>query len=173
MKYLFILLFSLSAVTACFGQFQKPVTFRATANFNIALGGLATNDAGIGLGLDAAFFSKNRLQALFETSADRFVGDKLLILDPITNKEAKSAAVYSVKVGPQFFISDNLALAATYGPAWYVLRDFDYTSDYGFKYSITGFLGKQKRFVTKVFMVNIRAGERNIQYLGIAAGFRF
>lgn len=173
MKHLFTFLFSLATAITCFGQFEKSTTFRATANFNIVLDGLATNDAGVGLGLDASFFSKSKLQALVETSADRFIGDKLLVADPITGKEAKGAAVFSVKAGPQFFITRNLALAATYGPAWHVLRDFDYTVDYGFKYSITGFLGNQKRFVTKVFMVNIPVEEQQIQYLGIAAGFRF
>ena len=173
MKHLFTFLMSLSTVVTCFGQLEKATTFRATANFNIVLDGLATNDAGVGLGLDASFFSKSKLQALVETSADRFIGDKLLVADPITGKEAKGAAVFSVKAGPQFFITRNLALAATYGPAWHVLRDFDYTVDYGFKYSITGFLGNQKRFVTKVFMVNIPVEEQQIQYLGIAAGFRF
>ena len=173
MKHLFTFLMSIITVISCFGQFEKATTFRATANFNIVLDGLATNDAGVGLGLDASFFSKSRLQALIETSADRFIGDKLLVVNPTTGKEAKSAAIYSIKVGPQFFITRRFALAATYGPAWHVLRDFDYTIDYGFKYSITGFLGKQKRLVTKVFMVNIPVEEQQIQYLGFSAGFRF
>jgi hypothetical protein len=172
-KHLFTFFFSLSIITTCFGQLEKSTTFRATANFNIVLDGLATNDAGVGLGFDASFFSKNKLQVLIETSADCFIGDKVMVIDPVTGKEGKSAAIYSIKAGPQFFITKNIALAATYGPAWHVLRDFDYTVDYGFKYSITGFLGRQKRFVTKVFMVNISVEEQQIQYLGIAAGVRF
>lgn len=172
MKNLFLILFSITSVS-CFGQFDRATTLRATANFNIVLEGLATNDAGVGLGLDASLFSKKRLQALIETSVDRFIGDKLLVVDPATGKEAKNAAVYSIKAGPQLFITKNLALAATYGPAWHVVQDFNYSLDYGFKFSITAFLGDQRRFIAKIFMVNIPAEEQKIQYLGVAAGFRF
>ncbi len=56
MKYLLTLFFSLATVITCFGQLEKATTFRATANFNITLNGLATNEAGAGLGLDASFF---------------------------------------------------------------------------------------------------------------------
>lgn len=170
-KSIIVILFS-TCTLSCFAQFDKSITYRATANFNAVLNGLATNDAGIGVGLDASLFSKYRLQALIETSAERFIGDKLLITDS-TGKPAKSAAVYSVKAGPQFFLSKNLALSVTYGPVWYVLREFKYSMDYGLKYSITGFLGVQRRFVTKVFMVNIPTSEQKIQYLGLAGGYRF
>ncbi|HEX8315273.1 MAG TPA: hypothetical protein VF609_09780 [Flavisolibacter sp.] len=173
MKHLFTFLFSYLCVTTCLAQHQQATTLRASINFNIALNGLATNDAGVGLGLDASFFSKRRLQALIETSADRFIGDKLLLLDTITGKKGKSAAVYSIRVGPQLFVSENIALAATYGPSWHVVRDFGYTLDGGFKYSITFFFGKEKSFIAKMFMVNIPVEERKIQYLGIAAGFQF
>jgi hypothetical protein len=172
MKYLLTLFFSLATVITCFGQLENATTFRATANFNITLNGLASNEAGAGLGLDASFFSKHRLQALLETSADFFIGDKLLVVDA-NGKAAKSASVYSIKAGPQFFVTKNLAIAATYGLSWHVVREFNYTVDGGFKYSITGFLGQQRRFVTKLFLVNIPASEQTIQYLGLAAGLRF
>ena len=173
MKHLFTILLALVVATTCFGQFEKSTTFRATVNFNIVLDGLATNDAGIGVGLDASFFSQKRLQALLETSADRFIGDKLMVADPITGEETKSAAIYSVKAGPQFFITNNLALAVTYGPSWHVIRDFKYKLDYGLKYSVIGFFGAQKNFITKLFLVNIPVGAQKIQYIGIAAGYRF
>jgi hypothetical protein len=167
------LIFFIITQLSCFGQFDKSITLRATANFNFALNGLATNDAGVGLGIDASFFSKHRLQALIETSADWFIGDKLLVLDSATGKAAKSAAVHSVKIGPQIFITKNLAVSATYGPAWYTVRDFNYSMDYGFKYSVTGFLGDKRRFTAKVFIVDIPTKQRSVLYLGLAAGVRF
>ena len=173
MKHLFTFLFFFFIFTSCFGQFDKLVTFQAKANFNIALNGLATNDAGIGVGFDASFFSKSRLQAIIEASADRFFGDKLLIIDPVSGKEGKSAAVYSIKAGPQFFITKNLAAATAYGPAWHVVRDVDYSLDFGFTHSLTCFFGRERRFVAKVFLVDIQADVRRVQYLGVAAGLRF
>ena len=172
MKQVCLLFFMITQLSS-FGQFDKSTTLRATANFNLTLNGLATNDAGVGLGIDASFFSKHRLQALIETSADWFIGDKLLVLDSVTGKAAKSAAVRSIKIGPQFFITKRIAVSVTYGPAWHTVRAFNYSMDYGFKYSVTGFLGNKRRFTTKVFMVDIPVKERNILYLGLAAGVRF
>lgn len=172
MKQLVLILFTITQLS-CFGQFDKSITLRATVIFNITLNGLATNNAGVGLGMDASFFSKHRLQALIETSADWFIGDKLLTLDSATGKSAKSAAVNTIKAGPQFFISKNLALSATYGPTWSVVRDFNYSLDYGFKYGVTGFLGNKRQFMAKVFMVDINTKPQEILYLGFAAGVRF
>lgn len=172
MKYvLFFFLFTIHL--SCFGQLDKAVTLRATANFNVALKGLATNDAGIGLAIDASFFSQHKLQALLETSGDWFFGDKLLVIDANTGEKARSAAVHGIRLGPQFFVHKNLALSVTYGPSWYVVRELEYTRDKGFKYSATGFLGDKRRIIAKGFMVNIPASEQNIKYLGLALGFRF
>lgn len=172
MKSLCLIFFIVTQLSG-FGQFNKSITLRATTNFNFTLNGLATNVAGVGLGIDASFFAKHRLQALIETSADWFFGDKLLVFDSTSGKVAKSAAVHSVKIGPQFFITKNLAVSATYGPAWYIVRDFNYSIDYGFKYSVTGFLGDKRRFMAKVFIVDIPIKQQNILYLGLAAGVRF
>lgn len=171
MRHLILILFLITAVSS-FAQFDRSVSLRTTANFNVALEGLGVDDASVGFGLDASFLSKHRLQAIVETSLDHFFGDKSLYIDTITGKDAKTN-VYGVKAGPQFFITKNFALSATYGPAWNKVRDFDYTRNYGFKYSITGFLGERRCFIAKVFMVNIPAQDRKIQYLGFAAGFRF
>ena len=172
MKHFLLLLFCLATLSG-FGQFNKAVTIRATAHINIVLNGLGTNEAGAGLGLDAALFSKHRLQAIIETSADGFIGDKLLFIDSITGEQAKAAAVYSVKAGPHFFITPHWAIAVTYGPAWHIVRDFMYTVNGGWKYSISGFFGRQRQLVTKLFLVTIPVQEQGIQYMGIAAGVRF
>lgn len=172
MKHLILISFFITSFSS-FGQFDKSTSLRATGNFNIVLNGLATNNAGLGLGFDASFFAKHKLQVLIEISSDHFIGDKVLIIDTITGKENKRAAVYSIMAGPQFFVFKNIAVSATYGPSWYTIRAFNYSYTYGIKYSITGFFGLQKRFTAKVFMTDIPAEEQNIQYIGLAAGYRF
>lgn len=171
MKRLLILLFAITTLT-CFGQLNESVSLRATGNINAVLKGLGANSIGAGLGLDVSFFSKHRLQALVETSTDRFMGDKMLVFDSATGKTGRTA-VYSFKAGPQLFVTKNIALSATYGPSWYKVNDIDYSMRYGFKYSITGFLGAQRRFITKVFVINIPTAALNIQYAGFALGHRF
>ncbi len=171
MKHLLLIVFTAMQFT-CLAQFDKPVSVRATANINVVRQGLATNDAGYGLGLDVAFFATHRLQAVIETSADWFVGDKLYVVDN-TGTPAKRAAVHSVKLGPQFFAHKNLALSITYGPTWSVLRESEYTRSSGFKYGVTGFLGKNRKTIAKLFMVNVPLKEGKIQYFGFGAGFRF
>ncbi|MEJ7912443.1 MAG: hypothetical protein WKF70_04765 [Chitinophagaceae bacterium] len=165
----FFTIFQLS----CLAQFDKPLSVRATANFNGVREGLATNDAGFGLGLDVSFFSTHRLQALIETSADWFVGDKLLVINATTGESSKPAAVHSIKFGPQFFVHKSLALSVTYGPAWSVLQDWQYSRNNGIKYSVTGFVGRERKTIAKLFMVNLPTPQNRIQYFGFAAGIRF
>ena len=163
---LFLSLFSL-------GQTGKNVSLKALANFNFATNGLATNEAGAGLGLDASFFSKKKIQLLFELSSDWFFGDKLLVVDNATGKEAKKAAIHSIKAGPQLVLSNKMTIAATYGPAWHVLRDFHFSTDAGFKFSLSGFWGTNNCFATKIFFVTIPTDQQNISYFGVAAGIKF
>ena len=172
MKLCFFLLSTMLQLS-CFGQFDKSVTLNATINFDATLNGLATNDVGSGLGIDASFFSKHRLHALIETSADWFFGDKLLVYDSTIGKSAKSAAVYSIKAGPQFFVTKHIALSATYGPAWHVVRNFRYSLDDGFKLSVTAFMGNRRHFVTRLFLVDIPSGQQTIRYVGLAVGVRW
>jgi hypothetical protein len=167
---IFSIVFFLSL--SSFAQFDKPFILSATSNFNFKTNGLATNDAGLGLSFDAFFFSKNKLQLLIETSADWFIGDKFLITDA-NGRNAKGAVIYSIKAGPQFFIIERLALSVTYGPAWHRIRDFEFTTNYGFKYAVTGFLTEKKRFATKLFLVAIPKKDLNIKYFGLSLGYRF
>jgi hypothetical protein len=168
----------LIAIVICFftktsyGQFDKSFSLMATGNFDFKTKGLALNDAGFGIGLDGSLFSKHKLQLLLETSTDRFIGDKQFILAD-EGRENKSPAIYSIKVGPQFFISKNIALSTTFGPAWHSIQAIGFTRDYGFKFGATGFLGDKRRLVTKIFMVYIPKDNLNIRYFGLALGYRF
>jgi len=172
MKHLLTRLFCLIATAPAFSQYDKPVTFSATARFNAVVNGLASNDAGYGVGVDLAFFSQHRVQLLVESSWDRFIGDKLRITDPATEKEAKRTTVYALSIGPQVFLSRRVAVAATYGPAWHVLRDFHYSLDDGFKVSLMGIAGDRDRLVAKLFGIAVPTRERSIQYVGLAVGLR-
>ncbi|HZF64291.1 MAG TPA: hypothetical protein VEZ55_07405 [Chitinophagaceae bacterium] len=139
-------------------------------NVNLPLKGLATNDAGFGVTVDAAFLSKSKLQALVETSADYFLGDKLLIVDANSGKQAKRPSIYSIRFGPQLFITPALAISATCGPTWHVVRDFRHSLDDGFRFSANTFLGKKRSVAARFYMVTI---PNKIHYLGTSVGVRF
>lgn len=171
MKPLIILVFCfLSTQSYC--QFDKSFSLITSANFNFNTKGLATNEAGVGISADAILFAKHKLQLLIETSADRFIGDKLLIVDD-QGRENKNAAIYIIHAGPQFFLSKAIALSATIGPAWHSIEAVGFTRDYGLKFAAAGFLGHKRRLVARIFMVNIPNDNLNIQYLGLQLGFRF
>jgi hypothetical protein len=153
-------------------QFDKAVSFRSTAIFDFKVKGMFINDAAFGLGFDAAFFAKHKLMSIIETSAEKFVGDKLLAIDSVTGEHLTKAAILGVKAGAQFFLIKQLAVSATCGPTWHIARASDYSLDIGIKYCLTGFLGQKRKLVTKFFLVNIPA-DRRISYLGVALGWRF
>ena len=171
MKALIILVFSfLSAKSYC--QFGKSFSLITSANLNFKTRGLATNDAGVGISLDALLFANRKLQLLFETSTDKFFGDKLFIVDG-QGRQNKTATIYTIKAGPQFFLTKNIALSTTIGPAWHSIRAIGFSRDYGFKFAITGFHGVKRKIVTKIFLVEILKDNLNIRYFGLQLGYRF
>jgi hypothetical protein len=169
-----ILALTLLIITPLFGftQLIKNTSLQATGTIDVILKGLFMNEVGAGIGFDALFFSKHKLQAIIETNADYFVGDKFLVWDTLSGKQAKSAKVYSIKAGPQFFVSKRIAISATYGPSWHTARSINYSITGDFKYSVTAYLGPKKCFIIKLFLLNILA-ERTIQYIGFSVGRRF
>lgn len=171
MRFLFVFAFwFLSCKT--YGQFDKSFHLVASANADVGLRGLANNEVGMGVGVDAFLFAKNKLQVLVEAGAERFIGDKLYVLDA-RGRENKTAAIYTLKAGPQFFVSNRISLSATVGPGWHSVRDIGFTTDIGFKYAIAAYLGDQRRSVTKIFMVNIPNKNLRIRYFGLQFGYRF
>ncbi len=171
MRFLYVLTFwFLSCKAYC--QFEKPFNLVASVNADFGLKGLANNEVGMGAGVEAFLFAKNKLQLLVEGGAERFIGDKLYVEDG-RGRENKTAAIYSLKAGPQFFVSDRIALSATMGPAWHSIREVGFTTDIGFKYALAAYLGYQRRIVTKIFMANIRDNNLQIRYFGLQFGYRF
>jgi hypothetical protein len=170
MKSLIIIIFCfLSTKSYC--QFDKPFSLITSVNLDFKLKGLATNEAGLGINIDAILFAKHKLQLLVETSGDQFIGDKTYIVDA-QGRENKTATIYTINAGPQFFVSKTFALSTTTGPAWHSIEDIGFTRDYGFKFAVTGFLGHKRKLVSRIFMVNILKNNLNIQYFGLQLGFR-
>jgi hypothetical protein len=170
MKHLIFIIISFFS-SATYGQFEKSLSLITTGNFDFKTKGLNRNDAGFGISLDASLFSKHKLQLLLETSVERFMGDKLGFADP-QGRENKSALIYIIKAGPQFFILKNIAISTTIGPAWHSIRAVGFTRDFCFKFGVTGFFGDKRRLVTKIFIVDIPNDNLNIQYFGIGLGYR-
>lgn len=167
-----IILFFCSISTKSYCQFDKTFSLITSVNLDFKLKGLATNEAGLGINIDAILLAKNKLQLLLETSADKFIGDKTLIIDA-QGSETKNAAIYTINAGPQYFVSKRIAFATTFGPAWHAIEASGFTQDYGFKFAATAFLGPKRKLVTRIFMVDILKDDLNIQYFGLQFGFRF
>lgn len=170
MKLTIITIFYLLSLPS-FAQNDRPVNLAVTGNFNFTTHGFGTNDAGLGLGLNASFFPGHKLQLLAEANAESFFGSKEFIINP-QGRENKAPVIYSIKAGPKFFISKNIALSVTYGPYLHSIEAAGFTNNFGFKFGITGFSGKKKRFVTKLFMTEIPK-DYDIQYFGFGVGYRF
>ncbi len=170
MKLTIITIFCLLSLPS-FAQKDRFVNLAASGNFNFTTHGFGTNDAGAGLGLTASFFPQHKLQLLAETGAEMFFGSKELIINP-KGRENKDPVIYSIKAGPQLFISKNIALSVTYGPYLHSIETAGFTNDFGFRFGITGFSGKKKRFVTKLFMTEIPK-DYDIRYFGFGVGYRF
>ena len=171
MKYLLLIIISISSLP-CFGQAAKFIDLQVIGNINFKTRGLATNDAGVGINLDAALFSTHKLQLLVEGSSAVFIGDKLLVTDSMERK-AESAVIHSITAGLQYFISKKIAVSVLYGFNWHRIRAFEFTQDDGYKFCVTGFTGNKKRTLIQFFMVDVPRKEIDIRYFGIGIGYKF
>jgi hypothetical protein len=171
MKILIIAILCSLSLTS-YAQFEKPLSLTAGSNFNFKTKGLGMNDAGFGINLDASLFAKHKLQLLVETGSAIFIGNKLRIVYA-DGTENKNPVIYSIKAGPRFFISKNIALSATFGPEWHSASAVSFTADNSFKFAATGFFGVKRRLVAEIFMVDTPKDSVNIRYFGIGLGYRF
>ena len=170
MKSLIIVILFFSSVWS-FGQFDRFTSVNASLGFDFKTKGLGTNDAGFGLMIDGSLFANHKFQLLIENSEEVFIGNKLLVADSLGRK-AKSDVINSIRAGAQIFLSRNIAISTTYGPAWHRIYAYEFTRDFGFLFSITTFLGHDKRFTSKLFMATISGDVRNIKYFGFRVGYR-
>lgn len=154
-------------------QFDRSVRITPIINFNVVLNGLGQNDAGMGLELNASFFAKHKLQLLIESGTDRFIGDKVLRIDPVSGEHARNAIVYNLKAGPQLFISKTLSISMTYGPSWYLVRDFGFTTAYGLKYGLSCYVSEGKKLRFSLSMIDLQGVNENIQYIALGIGYMF
>jgi hypothetical protein len=96
----------------------------------------------------------------------------LLKVNP-DGRENKNPVIYSIRAGSRFFISKNIALSATLGPAWHSVSAAGFTTGNSFKFAATGLFGVKRRLVAEIFMVDISKDSENIRYFGIGLGYRF
>lgn len=172
MKYLFILPLLLFTITS-YGQFNHFVSLRTTINFAVGQKELANaaDDAGYGLSVDVSFFSKHKLQALFMADVNSFFGNKVYYLQN-EGRQNKNADIYSIRIGPQYFISKRIAFSATAGPAWHAIETVGFSRNMAYQLMGTGFWGKRKKLVTQLFFTEIPKPVANIQYIGLGLGYR-
>jgi hypothetical protein len=165
-----LLLLSLGSLA----QRQKPVSIRMTGQYTVTVEGIGLNTAGLGIGAAGSFFARKRLQLLTEAYMDRYVGDKVLVLDQ-QGRPLPDACLLTVHAGPQVFFSRSLALAATYGAAWHRYRERSFTLDHAVRTSITGYFGSSDHFILQAYWTLVpRAYTRgmDIQQVGVGAGYR-
>jgi hypothetical protein len=170
MKKMLLLLLVFPALFAD-AQNSRPVSITAGGTLNFRTRGLGQNDAGFGLFAGTALFARNKLQLLVEASATTFSGDKLLYFDARGNA-AKSPLIHRIHAGPQYHVTQKLAVAATYGAVWHRIRATDFTLDDGLKLNVTAFPGEKSRLAVQLFAAAIPATEASINYLGLGLGYR-
>jgi len=171
MKTILLLIFC-SLSIAAFSQHKKPFSIGLSGNFDFHTRGLATNDAGLGIGLNASYAIKQKLQLLIEINRDWFIGDKLLVVDSQLGSDTKPAAINTIKAGGRFFITKKLGVSAMAGPAWHTIREFTYAQDMGYQFGFDWFHGSKERVLTRLFLAGIPNNQVNIHYWGIQLGYR-
>lgn len=171
MRLFLLLLFSINVLSG-FGQTHKSILLWPAAHFNFGTKGLGADDAGFGAELNASLFSQHQLHSLVEGSSDHFFGDKVYYTDA-SGKELNRSALYSLKVGAQYSVSKQVALSATFGPAWHCFHETAFTTDYGFRFGATAFLGKQQRLVLKAAATTLSTAEVPVHYFSFGMGYRF
>ena len=170
MKYLLCLVICLVSLGAA-GQLNKPVSVFTSGNVMFKTKGTNYNSTGVGLYVGASFFSTHKLQLLVESSVDNFFGDKVYYTSA-AGKPINKVILYSVKAGPRVFVTRHIALSATFGQIWHSIRAESFTRSYGLQYGATGFIGRKKRFVTRLFMVHNLKNDEISQYAGAGLGYR-
>lgn len=171
MRRLLTFVFCISLVSG-FCQSHTGVSLQASAHLHFGANGLGANDAGAGLAFGAAFFIKHTLHALAETTADYFFGDKTYYTD-VTGKELKGPVLYSLKFGPQYAVSKNLALSATFGPTLHRIYQAAFTTGYGFRFGAMERIGKQHNILVKAAATTVSRVEAPVHYFSFGVGYCF
>ena len=170
MKILLFVVACLASLCSA-GQLNKPVSILTAGNVLFKTTGANYNNTGVSLHINASFFSTHKLQLLVETSADKFFGDKVYYVSA-AGKEINKVILYSIKAGPQLFVTRHVALSATFGQTWHSINAEGFSRDYGLQYGATGFIGRKKRFITRVVMVHNLKTDKISRYVGVGLGYR-
>jgi len=168
-KLIAILAFAFFALE---GFSQKNYSIGASANFSFATKGLGTNDAGFGFGVYSNFFTKSRLRLRAEAGFDRFIGSKELVIDSVgPYKYSGLVNMFSARVGPEFFIADNISIAALYGIINYD-RFENEISKGNLRMLLNVHVGKRKRTIFGLYHSR-SGGTPAVKFSGLSIGFKF
>jgi hypothetical protein len=170
MKPLHLLLALLLALSG-YAQRDKPVSLRFSGQFDFGVQGMSQNDAGMGVQTAVSFFANRRVQLLAETGSHWYIGDKQYVTD-LTGHELPNGSLHTVQAGPQVFLTNSLALCATYGVAWHRQHQRDYTFDDGYRVALTGYFGNTNNFITQLSWMQVPRPETPIRHFGIGVGYR-
>lgn len=151
-------------------QAQKSLSAGIAGNFSFGVKGFGVNDAAFGATLHGSWRT-SRLGLRIETGVDKFIGDKLLFIDSVGNHYGRNPALKNVKLGPEFYITQNVLLTALYGRYWYTLVDKNRAQD-GIKFALHLHPHKGGRFFAGLQFTKLFGSATPVQFYGLSAGVR-
>lgn len=150
---------------------QRRFALVASTNFDFAVTGFGTNNAGIGFTLSPGFVVAPRLHVKAEASLDHFVGSKLAYIDGAGNILGDNPTVLSGKVGPEIFLSSKVSIAGLYGFA--SIDEFNQKTTAGaLKAELTTYVGRRKKGVLAFTYSAIIGPNSAVHFLGLHAGYK-
>jgi hypothetical protein len=170
MKPLHLLLALLITLSAT-AQREKPVSLRFSGQFDFGVKGMSLNDAGLGVQTAVTLLAKNRVNLLAEGGSHWYIGDKQYVMDR-DGHELPNGSLHTVQAGPQVFLTNTLALCATYGAAWHRQHERDYSLDDVYRVALTGYFGDHNNFITQLSWMRVPHPETPIRHFGIGVGYR-
>jgi hypothetical protein len=153
------------------GLSQKNFDIGASGNISFATKGLGPNEIGLGVAAYANIFAKNKLRIRIEAGLDQFIGNKLLEIDSLGNKNSGTPALIGARLGPEFFIAENISVAALYGFVRYNYFG-DEIGTGNFRMLLNTYLGERKK--TFIGLYHSRSDfKKGVQFWGVSLGFKF
>jgi len=168
MKTPFLILFFFVSINIVYAQ--KNLSLGLGGDFSFATKGLGLNDAALGFHLQGNLFAKRSLQLHIETGIDKFIADKLLAIDMNGDAYERNPAIKRIIAGPEFFWNKKVSTGALYGVVWNNWYN-NKTAQDGLKFFLTGYLGKQERFITSLAFTTLPGA--SVHFFSLSVGGMF
>jgi hypothetical protein len=166
-----LLCFVLLACIFADSKAQRNFSLSALANFNFLTTGLGVNDAGVGLSVQGNAFAKKKLQIKAEASLDHFIGDKRYYTDAFGNDYPSNPTLRNFRMGPEFFVNNNISMTALYGYVTYQL--FDYRAHSGnYKLGLTVHPPKHPKMLIAFQFTKLTGDNSDVHFFGVSVGSR-